>query len=386
MPVTVGIFINPGVVPAASEAALPRFNRSFEYDSVDDRYARFLLEEILPEVGRSLKLVQRRQRPRDRGRELRRHLRLQRGLGPARRLQPGVQHDRDLRGPARRPRLPDAGAQDRAQGLARLPAGRLGRPQHLRRRLVARQPGDALARFEFAGYDVKHVWGDGAHDGKHGGAILPDALRWLWRDYPAPVGSAGPSKQPLFATILLPGEPWREVARGQGPPAVDAPGRGRLRGRLAAAAAGRGRAALRLPRDARRARGRCLRARRPALRRAAGAQAHRGVGRERADEPRRGGRSRSTTSSVAAAARSTPPSRARRASCASRRRASSRPSPVPSPARAASRSSRPEPAAGRRRPEPLRFLVPAGAEGSRSSSRTSTCTWPRAPPRAVPGA
>ena len=48
---------------------------------------------------------------------------------------------------------------------------------------------EMLSALEFAGYDVTHVWGDGAHDGKHGGAILPDALRWLWRDYPAPVGS-----------------------------------------------------------------------------------------------------------------------------------------------------------------------------------------------------
>src|SRR5690606_14878039 len=47
MPVTIGIFINPGVVPAANEQALPRFNRSVEYDDVSDRYARFLIEEIL---------------------------------------------------------------------------------------------------------------------------------------------------------------------------------------------------------------------------------------------------------------------------------------------------------------------------------------------------
>ncbi len=50
-----------------------------------------------------------------------------------------------------------------------------------------------LAAFEYANeradqqkitgarYDVKHVWGDGAHSDAHGGAILPDILRWLWR-------------------------------------------------------------------------------------------------------------------------------------------------------------------------------------------------------------
>src|SRR4030095_4417829 len=48
-PVTIGVFVNPGVVPPAREGALPRFNRSVEYDDVSDRYARFLIEEILPE-------------------------------------------------------------------------------------------------------------------------------------------------------------------------------------------------------------------------------------------------------------------------------------------------------------------------------------------------
>ena len=56
MPVTIGIFINPGVAPAPSDAALPRFNRSFEYDSVTDRYARFLLDELIPEVAKMYNL------------------------------------------------------------------------------------------------------------------------------------------------------------------------------------------------------------------------------------------------------------------------------------------------------------------------------------------
>jgi enterochelin esterase family protein len=34
------------------------------------------------------------------------------------------------------------------------------------------------------GYDFKHVFGEGGHSDDHGGAILPDILRWLWRDYP----------------------------------------------------------------------------------------------------------------------------------------------------------------------------------------------------------
>ena len=50
MPPTIGLFIQPGIVPAPNDQAQPRFNRSFEYDSMDDRYARFLIDEILPFV------------------------------------------------------------------------------------------------------------------------------------------------------------------------------------------------------------------------------------------------------------------------------------------------------------------------------------------------
>ena len=51
------------------------------------------------------------------------------------------------------------------------------------------QPGHALGA-QFAGYDVKHEWGDGGHNGQHGGAIFPEAMRWLWRDYPEAIKQA----------------------------------------------------------------------------------------------------------------------------------------------------------------------------------------------------
>jgi enterochelin esterase family protein len=31
---------------------------------------------------------------------------------------------------------------------------------------------------------VKHEWGEGAHNDQHGGALLPDILRWLWAKKP----------------------------------------------------------------------------------------------------------------------------------------------------------------------------------------------------------
>src|SRR5215510_9361017 len=51
MPVTIGVFVMHGRVKAANaEAALDRFNRSYEYDGLGDNYVRFLLDELLPEV------------------------------------------------------------------------------------------------------------------------------------------------------------------------------------------------------------------------------------------------------------------------------------------------------------------------------------------------
>ena len=38
------------------------------------------------------------------------------------------------------------------------------------------------AALKFKGYDYQTVWGEGAHNGNHGGAIFPDTVRWLWRD------------------------------------------------------------------------------------------------------------------------------------------------------------------------------------------------------------
>ena len=50
IPPLIGIFVKPGVVPAANDNALPRYNRSYEYDSVTDTYARFLIDELLPAI------------------------------------------------------------------------------------------------------------------------------------------------------------------------------------------------------------------------------------------------------------------------------------------------------------------------------------------------
>ena len=58
----------------------------------------------------------------------------------------------------------------------------------------------------FSGYEVNHSWGVLGHEGSHGESILPDVMRWLWKDWPSPV-QAG-FEQELYAprSIAAPGE------------------------------------------------------------------------------------------------------------------------------------------------------------------------------------
>lgn len=70
---------------------------------------------------------------------------------------------------------------------------------------------DMLEAFNYSGYDVRHVWGDGGHDSKHGSAVFRDALRWLWAGYPAGITQVTKSRQPL-SDILLPNESWQVAA------------------------------------------------------------------------------------------------------------------------------------------------------------------------------
>ena len=52
-----------------------------------------------------------------------------------------------------------------------------------------------------ANYDYKLEIGTEGHNSKHGSAILPDALRWLWRDYPRPIAKpAGAARKTRIST------------------------------------------------------------------------------------------------------------------------------------------------------------------------------------------
>ncbi|MBM3847016.1 MAG: gluconolactonase, partial [Verrucomicrobia bacterium] len=212
MPVTAGIFINPGVVPATSSNSLPRFNRSFEYDGLGDRYARFLLEEILPEVEKTVKLSS---DPNDRAicgassgaicawtvawERPDAFRRVYSTIGTFVGLRGGNDYPTLVR--KTEPKPIRIFLQDGSNDL-NIYGGSWW---------VANQ--DMLSALEFAGYDVSHEWGDGGHNGKHGGPILPKVLRWLWRDHPTPIAKPVNKRQPVM-DVLVPGEEWQQVASG----------------------------------------------------------------------------------------------------------------------------------------------------------------------------
>jgi enterochelin esterase-like enzyme/sugar lactone lactonase YvrE len=194
MPVTIAIMINPGVLKGLAPGQADRINRSYEYDGLSDRYARFLLDEILPEVAKHYNLST---NPNDRA-----------ICGASsggicsftvawthpeafRRVLSYIGSFADLRGgdiyPAlirkTEPKPLRVFLQDGSHDLNNF-AGDWW--------LANQSMASALA---YAGYDFKFVTGDKDHDMIQGGPIFPDALRWLWRDYPQPI--ATPAMRPL---------------------------------------------------------------------------------------------------------------------------------------------------------------------------------------------
>ena len=224
VPVQIGIFVSPGVVPAASENAEARYNRSFEYDGMGDRYARFLLEEIIPEVSKSYNLST---DPNDRliagsssgaicaftaaWERPNAFRRVFSAVGTYVSLRGGDEYPSLIRKFENKPIR--VFLQDGSNDLD-IYAGSWW---------VANQA--MLSSLKFSGYDVAHVWGEGGHNGKHSTAIMPDALRWLWRDYPEPIT---PGVTPKRRTeLVLPGEDWELVSSGHrytDGPAVNAVG------------------------------------------------------------------------------------------------------------------------------------------------------------------
>ena len=183
IPVTVGIFIQPGTF------ADNRANRSFEYDTLSDQYARFLLEEILPEVEKTTRL---------------------RRDGAARAIS-GLSSGGIAAFTAAWERPNEfSKVLSWVGSFTNIASGKSGRDGgHNYEAMVRKTPkkpirvflqdgsndldnangnwplaNQTLARsLAFAGYDYRFEYGQGFHSTAHGRAILPDSLRWLWRDW-----------------------------------------------------------------------------------------------------------------------------------------------------------------------------------------------------------
>ena len=220
MPVTIGVFVSPGRVPAVRENTLDRFNRSFEYDTLSPAYARFLLEELLPEVeaqtasdGRPINLSTRSE---------------DRAIGGAssgaicaftvawerpdafRRVFSAIGTYVGIHGGNAYPTLVRKTEpkplriflQDGSNDLNINRGDWWMANQELERALV------------FMGYEVEHRWGEGGHDGKQATELFPDAMKWLWKGWPdSPVlGKGSPQTQALFD----PGSTWERVGDENG--------------------------------------------------------------------------------------------------------------------------------------------------------------------------
>jgi enterochelin esterase-like enzyme len=183
MPVTIALFVNPG--HNSEQFPQERWresNRANEYDALGDQYAQFLIEELIPEIAKTYKLTADPEghaicgassggicaftaaweRP-DYFRKVISH------IGSFVSIRGGHVYPTLIRQAAKRPLrvfLQD-GSNDLDNRWGNWP--------------LANQ--SMAAALKFRGYDYRFELGDGAHTHKHGGALLPDALRWLWRDY-----------------------------------------------------------------------------------------------------------------------------------------------------------------------------------------------------------
>ncbi len=181
MPPVIGIFIDPGHTgDSKPEAPWKNNNRSFEYDTLSADYATFLIDEILPLVGKDYNLTK--------DPELRAICGTSSGgicawtvawerpdafrkvassIGSFTNIRGGDAYPGMIRKTEKKPirGFFQEGINDLDNEHGNWPLGNMAME----------------AALKFKGYDHKYVWGHGAHSGKQMGAIFPDAMRWLWR-------------------------------------------------------------------------------------------------------------------------------------------------------------------------------------------------------------
>ena len=187
MPVTIGIFITPG---ARGEEYVevgggnPN-NRSYEYDSLGDRYARFIIDEMLPEVGKKYNLTKDPE-----GRAIG-------GTSSGAICAFNVAWERpdqfrkviscigsftDIKGGHVFPKLIRENDKKPIRIFLEDTLHDLPSPNNPNRDWHVQNVA-MVAAFHEKGYDMTHVFDEGTHSDAHGGSIMPQMLRWLWRDY-----------------------------------------------------------------------------------------------------------------------------------------------------------------------------------------------------------
>ena len=192
LPLTVGLFVNPGVIPPAEPGNQVRKNRAFEYDTVNGQYANFIIEELLPHVvaEHDLKLTSEPS-----GRAICGNSSGGIAAFTAAWFRPDffggvISHIgsfTNIRGGFVYPALIRKTEKKDIRIL--LQEGRRDLDNlHGHWPLSNKQVAKAL---EFKGYDHKVVWGDGGHSGRHGGSIFPDSAKWIYAD-PSPTKKFDP--------------------------------------------------------------------------------------------------------------------------------------------------------------------------------------------------
>jgi enterochelin esterase-like enzyme len=178
MPVTIGIFLPPGNFPSTGKGKA-RSNRSFEYDTLSPQYATFLEKEILPEVAKKYNL-----RKDAAGRAIG-------GISSGGICAFTVAWERpDLFSKV----LSHVGSFTNIRGGDRYP-GIIRKTEKKPIRVFLQAGKNDLdnlhghwplanlqmeAALKFMKYEHKFVMGEEGHNGRHGGAIMPESLKWLW--------------------------------------------------------------------------------------------------------------------------------------------------------------------------------------------------------------
>ncbi|HXI71321.1 MAG TPA: alpha/beta hydrolase-fold protein [Verrucomicrobiae bacterium] len=213
MPVTIGVFINPGHTPEQPESTATNWgdninNRAMEYNELNDHYAKLIVNELLPALEKDYNLSK---NPDDRaiagassGAICAFTVAWQRPdqfhkvistIGSFTNLRGGHVYPDLIRASEHKPLrifLQD-GLNDN-RGHRRNPTNAYDAKWdwHAQNLKMA-------AALTGKGYDLNYCWGIGTHSNKQGGAMLPEMLRWLWRDYPRPDDPQDDSNRKLFA-------------------------------------------------------------------------------------------------------------------------------------------------------------------------------------------